>query len=95
MTSASNVAVDNLGERLAREGISVIRIGHPARVSENMIPHALGVKLGSEKDELEKIKVDLERVKNELHSKSFKNRPEIRKRYEQELKLLQQKRDKV
>ena len=95
MTSASNVAVDNLGERLAREGISVIRIGHPARVSENMIPHALGVKLGSEKDELEKIKVDLERVKNELHSKSFKNRPEIRKRCEQELKLLQQKRDKV
>ena len=95
MTSASNVAVDNVGERLVREGISVIRIGHPARVSENMIPHALGVILGSEKDELEKIKLDLERVKNELHSKSFKNRPKIRKRFVEEIKMLQQKRDKV
>jgi ATP-dependent RNA/DNA helicase IGHMBP2 len=33
-TAASNTAVDNLGERLARAGLAPVRIGHPARVAD-------------------------------------------------------------
>jgi predicted DNA helicase len=34
VTAASNTAVDNLAERLVAERMSVVRLGHPARVSE-------------------------------------------------------------
>jgi predicted DNA helicase len=37
----SNVAVDNLVEKLARAGLKVLRMGHPARVNENLIEYAL------------------------------------------------------
>ena len=35
-TAESNVAVDNLVERLANSGIKVVRVGHPSRVSKNL-----------------------------------------------------------
>ncbi|CAB50143.1 IGHMBP2 family helicase [Pyrococcus abyssi] len=35
-TAESNVAVDNLVERLSRSGIKIVRIGHPSRVSKHL-----------------------------------------------------------
>ncbi len=40
-TAASNVAVDNLGERLVAAGLAVVRLGHPARVSAALEPRTL------------------------------------------------------
>lgn len=37
----SNVAVDNLVEKLAGYGIKVVRIGNPARVSKSLLEHTL------------------------------------------------------
>ena len=44
-TAASNTAVDNLAERLAAAGVPVVRLGHPARVSEAMEAHTLDAQL--------------------------------------------------
>ena len=41
VTAPSNVAVDNLVERLARAGVKVVRLGHPARVNRELQHHSL------------------------------------------------------
>ncbi len=41
----SNVAVDNLAERLARAGLRVVRLGHPARVHEAVQEHSLAAQV--------------------------------------------------
>ncbi|TND09528.1 MAG: ATPase [Bacteroidetes bacterium] len=45
--SPSNTAVDLLTEKLAREGINVLRLGNPARVSDEVINNTLDVKVTS------------------------------------------------
>jgi ATP-dependent RNA/DNA helicase IGHMBP2 len=40
-TAPSNLAVDNLLERLLRAGVKAIRLGHPARVSPELREHTL------------------------------------------------------
>ncbi len=44
VVAPSNTAVDLLTERLFAEGISVLRIGNPARVSEQLLQHTLEYK---------------------------------------------------
>ena len=43
----SNLAVDNLTERLVLAGIDVVRVGHPARVLESVLEHTLDEKTRS------------------------------------------------
>lgn len=43
--SPSNVAVDLLTEKLVREGINVLRLGNPARVSEEVLNNTLDVRM--------------------------------------------------
>jgi predicted DNA helicase len=40
-TASSNLAVDNLLERLAAAGLACIRVGHPARVLPTLLAHTL------------------------------------------------------
>lgn len=44
-TADSNIAVDNLVERLARSGVEVIRVGHPLRVTPVLREHTLDYKV--------------------------------------------------
>ena len=44
-TAASNAAVDNLAERLLDADVPLLRLGHPARVSERIEAHTLDARL--------------------------------------------------
>ncbi len=47
--SPSNTAVDLMTEKLAREGIEVLRLGNPARISEEVMNSTLDVKISQHK----------------------------------------------
>ncbi|MFT5432804.1 MAG: ATP-dependent RNA/DNA helicase IGHMBP2 [Myxococcota bacterium] len=49
-TAASNTAVDNLAERLIAAGLSVVRLGHPARVSPAVEARSLDALLDADGD---------------------------------------------
>ncbi len=49
-TAPSNLAVDNLVERLAARGLNVVRLGHPARISPTLLEHSLEVQVSEHPD---------------------------------------------
>ena len=59
VTAPSNTAVDLLTERLAREGLTVVRIGNISRVDESIMLHTLDMQLSSHPDSknIKKVKV--------------------------------------
>ena len=94
VSSASNVAVDNLGERLLKEGLNVVRLGHPARVAETMQSVSLSLLVKEIRDKLEKIKSEVDELKEKRLKKGKKLRPEDKKVLEVQLKSLMKQRDK-
>ena len=69
VTAGSHVAVDNIGEKLAGEGLKILRLGHPARVtSEAVLEYSLGVKMKEQFEIAAGLKFEFSRLRRELHS---------------------------
>ena len=69
VVAPSNTAVDLLSERLADEGLSVLRVGNPARVSERLMSLTLDSKVSehSAMKEIKKLKKQAAEFKNMAH----------------------------
>jgi predicted DNA helicase len=65
-TADSNTAVDNLMERLIKKGVKVVRIGHPARVSKELIEHTLDSQVQKDEDYKKILEIErkIEEIKN-------------------------------
>ena len=65
VTAPSNTAADLLTKRLLAKGVSVIRIGNPARVNEDLIPFSLESQIAQHPDYklLKKLRRDAEEYK--------------------------------
>lgn len=50
VTAPSNAAVDLLVEKLAEKGLNVVRIGHPARVTQSVIENSLDARIAAHPD---------------------------------------------
>ena len=62
----SNAAVDLLADKLSEKGLSVLRIGHPARVTEQSLSKTLDARIASHVhyQELRKLRKQMEQIKD-------------------------------
>ncbi len=69
VAAPSNAAVDLLSEKLSGEGLNVIRIGNPARVSERLMSLTLDSKIAehSSTKEIKKMKKQANELRNMAH----------------------------
>ncbi|WP_316836143.1 AAA domain-containing protein [Pedobacter nutrimenti] len=69
VVAPSNTAVDLLSEKLAAEGLNVLRVGNPARVSEQLMSLTLDQKMGAHKSmkEIRALKKQAGEFKNMAH----------------------------
>jgi len=67
--AASNTAVDLLSERLASEGMNVLRVGNPARVSEELMSLTMDSKMAqhSQMKEIKNLKKQANEFRNMAH----------------------------
>ena len=93
MTASSGVAVDNLGDKLVKAGVRVVRLGHPARISESLHSFSLSVLIKEERDNFEEVKIQVEELREKLHSKWTKLGPSDRRFEEDQLNALIRQRD--
>ncbi|WP_207430736.1 AAA domain-containing protein [Sabulibacter ruber] len=66
VTAPSNTAVDLLTEKLAEQGVNVIRIGNPSRVSEVLLEHTLDAQIMHHRDykQLKKLRKQAEEFRS-------------------------------
>jgi ATP-dependent RNA/DNA helicase IGHMBP2 len=89
----SNAAVDLLADKLSEQGMNVLRIGHPARVTEQSLSKTLDARIAAHSNygELREIRKRMEQVRS-MASKYKRNfgfhEREQRKLLKQEVKLL-------
>eukprot|EP00762_Andalucia_godoyi_P002260 ANDGO_07638.mRNA.1 DNA polymerase alpha-associated DNA helicase A len=86
--AASNVAVDNIVERLAasRSLIRMVRLGHPARLLPSVVPYALDAVLdrSSGGDVVADVRKDMEEnISKMKKAKSYSDRRQLRQEYRQ------------
>lgn len=89
----SNVAVDLLTERLAAKGLKTLRIGNPARVSDDMQLHTLEAKIAQHPDY--KLLKKLRRDAEEYRSIARKYKRNFGKEEREQRKLLFQESKKI
>src|SRR5947207_9329821 len=70
-SAPSNLAVDNLVERLVAAGIDAVRVGHPARVLPSVVEHTLDQKTATH---------DQARIAADLVAEALRLRADARKR---------------
>ena len=58
-SAPSNMAVDNMTERLVKEGCRVVRVGHPARVTETCREHTLEYKMVKQLEVVRRIEAQI------------------------------------
>lgn len=91
--AASNAAVDLLAEKLSELGLNVLRVGHPARVTEQTLSKTLDAKIAAHANypELRALSKRLEQTKSQAHKYKrhfgFSEREE-RRMMLQEVKIL-------
>lgn len=93
VATSSNAAVDLLTEKLDAEGVNVLRLGHPARVTENIINRTLDAQVANHKNyrDLKLLRRKAEEVSQLAgkYKRSFgRSEKEQRKRLRREVKEL-------
>jgi ATP-dependent RNA/DNA helicase IGHMBP2 len=98
VATSSNAAVDLLAEKLDAEGINVLRLGHPARVTENLLNLTLDAKVANH-DSFNEVKM-LRRKAEEVrklagkYKRNFgRSEKEQRRRLKKEVKDLRRNAD--
>ena len=76
----SNMAVDNMTERLVRSGEAVVRVGHPARVTEGCRHQTLEYRLRPQYDLVRDIEARVRALKRHNGNTDLKQRFEREKR---------------
>ncbi|MFD2244787.1 AAA domain-containing protein [Pontibacter ruber] len=100
VTAPSNTAVDLLTEKLANEGVNVIRIGNPSRVSDVLLEHTLDAQVMAHKaykdlKELRKVAEEYKRMAYQFKRKFGYQERAQRELYKQESHRMLEQADSI